>query len=215
MAIREFNSENTIFTSGKFTVQSLFSLNNTLKLLIIVVTQICIFSLNSVAAPHPGAGSSALTDAKKGYFFPSKNFTVSSGNTNWLVNNDDTHSLNQISIRFNSPNKSGSVSIKTDNLTADFNSESYARRWLKDFAHFGFEVLGSQPFALKKERGFVIDLYHRKKMKQLRQAVFVKDKTAVIFTCSDDRSKFSDTLKGCNSIIKSFSWNEIDQNKAK
>ena len=172
-----------------------------MNLFLVAVT----YPLAVFSAPAPVTSSSALTNPKYGNFFLSKGFTLSDGKTGWSLSEN---------TKFISSNQRGRLDIKMDILTTEFNSSSFGQRWLKDYPHFGFEVLGSTAFKQNNQVGYVIDMISPKKSVQVRQVVFVKDQKAVILTCTDEIKSFNETLKGCNKIIKTFSWTSDLNRKA-
>lgn len=156
------------------------------------------------SAPHPGTGSSALVSAEKGLFLSAKGFRLGAEKTGWIfsLSKDDNEEA-----RLVDPNNSkASLSLKMDSLKTDMSLESYSKRWMKDYSSYGFDVMGAKPFQQNGQRGLVIDLVHRLTKKQMRQALFVKNKKAVVLTCLDEKSGFEKTLTQCNQIIKSFQW---------
>jgi hypothetical protein len=178
-----------------------------------IVTTLCILPVNSLASPIPAMGSSALASSSKGYNFNLRGFRLTKGQTNWSLQSPpdsearavETKS-HEISLRYQSPISHGFLAVKTETLSAPVNVEFYAKKWIRDYSYYGFDVLGAKAFNQGNARGYVIDLFHPKKSKQMRQVVFLRDKTAVIMTCSDEKSQFSLTLSNCNSILKTFAW---------
>lgn len=98
------------------------------------------------------------------------------------------------------------LTVRVDELQKDIAIDKYIQKWMKEYPRYGFDVLGSKPFVQNKQRGYVLDLVNREQGKQLRQVVFLKQKRAVILTCRDRISSFQENLKGCNQIVRSFTW---------
>ena len=172
-----------------------------------------ILPVQSLATPIPAMGSSALVSPSNGFLFHLRGFHLTKGQTNWnyqlgeLIPGTTTP---EISVRFQSPISNGFLAIKTETLTSPMTVEAYAKKWIRDYSYYGFDVLGAKAFAQgeaqNKTHGYVVDLAHAKKAKQIRQVIFVKEKTAVILTCADDKIQFTNTLVNCNNILKTFSW---------
>ncbi len=168
--------------------------------------------VQTLASPIPAMGSSALASPYKAYMFNVKGFSLMSSSTNWKLQEnsnapaDHPQKNSEISVRFQNPHSNGFLSVRTETLAQPTSIEFYAKRWIHDYSFYGFDILGAKEFSQANARGYVIDLFHSKKNKQLRQVVFLKEKTAVVLTCTDDKSRFSPTLNSCNSIVKSFHW---------
>lgn len=166
-------------------------------------------SIEAYSSPHPAVGSSALVAPEKGLFFQRYGFLLKTAQSNWAIATPSEQ------ITFVNPSsESGSLSVRMETLRTDMTLENYAKRWMKDYSNYGFDVLGTKAFGLNKTRGLVVDLDHKKSGQQLRQILFLKEKKVVILTCKDQISKFESTLQGCNQIAKSFEWSEIIRQKA-
>lgn len=177
-----------------------------------VLLSVCLLIPKAYGAPIPATSTSLLTNPEKGIFFTSKGFRLGTEGTEWRLQEDN--SLNKgegtSSWRFNSAKSpTATVNLKTDYLKADLTLEAYAKRWMRDYSQLGMDVLGTRAFAVKAgNRGIVIDLLQPKKKLQLRQAVFLKNKSVVILTCSDEQGQVENLISECNRLIKNFSWAE-------
>ncbi|MFN7729533.1 MAG: hypothetical protein ACK5P7_10295 [Bdellovibrio sp.] len=161
------------------------------------------------ASPHPGIGTSALTSSEKNLFLARKGFQLGLKGTNWKMQLDESLSRGDedSSWRFsNADFLSAQAHLKTDFLKAEMSLESYAKRWMRDYSVLGMDVMGSRVFSQNGQRGIVIDVRQPKKKLQLRQAVFMKKKSVVIVTCSDEQATFEKSINECNQLIKNFSW---------
>lgn len=167
---------------------------------------ILLFSTSSWAAPYPATGSSLMTNPEKGLFFGGQGFQLGTLNSRWILNSTDSE--NQVRYS-HSESDTASVMVRSDELAINSSLETYAKKWMKDYSSYGFDVLGARTFSEKSVRGMVVDLMNKAKQKQVRQAIYVKDKKAVIITCMDDPKSFLGTLSQCNQLIKNFSWLEI------
>lgn len=168
----------------------------------IATTLLCLGGLVATAAPIPATSSSSLIKNEM-KIFSAKGFMIKTEGTNWQVIPQKGEDL----FRFQPANsETASLSIRSDELKKSLSLEAYAKRWVKDYPQFGFDILGSRPFEQNGTRGLVIDLLHKKKNRQLRQVIYSRDQVAVIFTCTDNTDKFLQSLQSCNQIIQSFRW---------
>jgi hypothetical protein len=160
------------------------------------------------SAPHPATTSSMLTDPEKGLAFRTYGFNLTTEKSNWRPIQKESDSL-FAEVEFEKKDKSKSnaqITLRMDQLTKKQGIESYAKKWMRDYPHYGFEVLGTKTFAHAGGEGVVVDIVHRPNSKQLRQVILLKDKKVAILTCSDDKLKFQETLADCNQLVKSFNW---------
>jgi hypothetical protein len=162
------------------------------------------FHVKTLAAPAPGV-TSILKPTSKGIAFNLKGFYLHPGKSGWLLK-ENSQEKGEISVRFQPLQGSGSLAVRTETLKQATSLESYSKKWLKEYSSYGFDLLGSKPFTQDDTRSLVIDLFHKKTQQQVRQVILVKDKTSVVMTCSENVQKFSQTLKVCNSIIRTFQW---------
>lgn len=165
----------------------------------------------SAAAPTPGTSSSELVSQSKGSFLSDAGFKVNSAQTKWLLATPPADSKYMVSM-YRSPKAYegvyASLSVRLDRLDKDKTLKQYMQKWLKRYPRFGFKVLGAQKFKQNGHRGYVVDLAHQTGQRQLRQAVYLKNRVAVVMTCRDHLDNFKSTLKDCNKIIRSFRWDE-------
>lgn len=113
-------------------------------------------------------------------------------------------------VRFASKESSqkGSLSVRTDTIAKNASLELYARKWMRDYPSYGFEVLSAKNLTLNGQPALVVDMLSRSKNKQIRQVILKKENRVAVMTCLDDRATFSKSLQTCNRIMESFSWNE-------
>ncbi len=159
------------------------------------------------AAPHPGMGSSLLVSPEKGLFWKRQGFSLQAGASGWeLASPSDEDNTK---VRYLRPaSASASLAVQIENLKTELTLENYAKKWMRDYVSYGFDVLGTQAFAQNNAKGLVVDLVHKQSDQQLRQILFLKNKRVVILTCRDQQKTFAQTLVGCNQISKSFEWSE-------
>ena len=163
----------------------------------------------SWSAPHPATSSSTLIGVDKGLFFSQYGFSLNAKSANWkLVEKGPPESLNEARFRPKDELSEASLAVRVDLLKEPNTLEQYAKKWIRDYAGYGFTVLGNKTFSHSGYHGYVVDLVHNTKQKQVRQVLYVKGRQAVILTCSDDKKSFNSNLKSCNEIARSFEWTQ-------
>jgi hypothetical protein len=163
------------------------------------------------AAPFPGTSSSALTAPEKGFYFLYKGFLLKTGATKWVPEGDMSNKSSDI-VRLTSPeNKTGALSVFTEAVNKNISLELYSRKWMRDYSAYGLEVLSAKNFTLNNSPALVVDMLSRAKGKQVRQVIVRKEQRMAIMTCLDSKDSFTETLKSCNEIIKSFEWAENEK----
>lgn len=163
------------------------------------------------AAPHPVTTSSILTDPEKGQSFRGFGFKLALTHSNWIPLQKENEGL-FAEVQFQNKNDlagKGQISLRMDHLAKPQSIETYAKKWMRDYPHYGFEVLGTKAFSQGGGQGLVVDLFLRQSNKQLRQVILLQDKKVAIFTCSNDKSKFAALLGDCNQLVKSFNWLDV------
>lgn len=163
------------------------------------------------AAPMPATSTSSLVSPQLGLHRSSAGFTISSAKTNWAPSAAPKESR-FIEALYKSPDngkQKGTLSVRVEKAVKEKTLESYMKKWMKEYPRFGFDVTGAKPFKMTNKEGYVVDLINREKNSQLRQVVFLKESKAVILTCRDQAASFSESIKQCNEIVKTFSWNDI------
>ena len=149
----------------------------------------------------PATASSKLVSPQLGLYRSPLGFEISSGTSGW-AHAEPPKNNKYVATLYADPKTKASLSVRVDELKKDM----YVSRWSKEYPRYGFDVVGSQTFAQNKQKGYVVDLVNRDTGKQLRQVVFMKKKHAVIMTCRDNIKNFKQSLKDCNQIIRTFSW---------
>jgi len=167
------------------------------------------------AAPIPATSSSILISEYPGLFRSSYGFLIHTGKTNWL-HTEAPGEIPSIVTVYRSPQThqgvQAALTVRVDELKADLNLKTYAKKWMKDYHRLGFDVLASKPVQVQNQTGFLVDVLNRESNKQLRQVIFMRNKTAVVLSCRDHRENFNETVNACNEIIRSFKWNLDAQN---
>lgn len=172
------------------------------------------FSSLVCAAPIPGTSSSPLVSGQAGLFYSPKGFRIHSAQTAWVQSVPPKNIPSLVTI-YKSPlpqnGQQPALTVRVDDLRQVQPLKTYVKKWMKDYSRFGFEVLTAKPIKIKDTQAFLLDILSRETQKQLRQVVFMKDKTAVILTCRDARDSFAKTVQDCNEIVKTFEWINIQE----
>lgn len=159
----------------------------------------------------PGTSSSGLVSHQPGLFFSPKGFSLHSAQTSWVQSAPPKHIPSLVTV-YRSPipgnGQQPALTVRVDNLHSTQPLKTYVKRWMKDYTRFGFEVLTAKPIKIGENQAFLLDIVSRETEKQLRQVVFMKNKTAVILTCRDGRESFAKTVQDCNEIVKTFAWTD-------
>jgi hypothetical protein len=162
------------------------------------------------AGKPPAAGSAAVIDIDHGFYRSRLGFTISRGQTNWIQTAPPTASIS-VATMYRAPQSNRGVqpalTVRTDRLPQVLPLQSYAREWLRDYHRLGFEVLNSKSIEIEGQQAFLLDIFHKESQRQLRQVVFLRERTAVVMTCRDHPRTFARTVKDCNAIIRTFHWN--------
>ncbi|MBX3040571.1 MAG: hypothetical protein KF789_07695 [Bdellovibrionaceae bacterium] len=163
----------------------------------------------SQAAPHPATGSSLLTDPAKGVFFHGFGFKLKAIAADWAPTPVLSESVFE-SLRFESLHKTqgkdASISLHLERMSKVSPLETYARKWMKEYSSYGFEVLGTKSVLLNGDKALLVDLTQNKKNRQLRQAILQNEDRVVVVTCIDRKDLFQQTLAVCNDFLRGFEW---------
>lgn len=165
-----------------------------------------LFSESLLAAPIP---SPALTNP--GAYYSKEGFSLHAGQSKWMLeepNDQRSQLLTLYKAPYTHSGVQPALTVRTDKLGETINLRSYVKRWLRDYDRFGLDILSAKPVKLNGNTAYLLDVLSRETNKQLRQVVFLKNKTAVILTCRDHRQHFSTSVNACNEIIKTFRWTE-------
>ncbi len=166
--------------------------------------------LPSFAAPIPGTTSSKIMAPQLGIHKSKFGFEILAKSTAWIKTQPPKKSR-FIETVYRSPvtrnNVRATLTVRVDRMKNETSLKKYVRRWIKEYPKYGYDVLGSKGFKTSKKQGYVIDLINARKKRQLRQVIYLNNKTAVLMTCRDHTESFSSSLKECNNIVKEFRWN--------
>lgn len=167
-------------------------------------------SLTAFATPYPGMGTSVLVDPQLGLFLTSRGYQVKTEGTQWIAVADPEQSLlesvhYQLKIADNKTS-SASLALKIDEMGSAQKLDQYAKKWIKEYSQFGFEILGSQNTQISGQNSLVIDLIQKNQTQQIRQVLIQNKQKIAIFTCRDQKAEFTKTLPACNQVMRSFRW---------
>lgn len=164
-----------------------------------------LFCLNqAVAAPHPATATSPLTDPSKNAFFKFLPFELSPL-PKTLVPAAKSREMSGEGMSFASTQSpTASFSIKLDNIAATTTLEGYARRWMKEYPSYGFQVLGTKSLTFKGEKTMVIDMLQKDKQQQIRQLIVRNDRRVAIVTCFETQARFAKILGECNALVENL-----------
>lgn len=159
----------------------------------------------------PATGGSPLIADKPGLFYSNKGFRIDAANTAWIQSEPPKDIPSLVAI-YKAPvpqhGQQPALSVRVDDLHKQQSLKNYVRKWMQDYSRFGFDVLAAKPIKINQQSAFLLDIVSRETQKQLRQVVFLRNKTAVTLTCRDHRESFSKTVQDCNQIVKSFTWTD-------
>ncbi len=177
--------------------------------ILMTILSALLFNPQAIAAPIPGTSSSQMVAPKMGIYKSRFGFEILADNTSWIQTNPPKRSK-FIETVYRSPIKQNDVratlTVRVDNMKDQTEIRKYVKRWIKEYPKYGYDVLGSKAFKSAGKQGYVIDLVNARKKRQLRQVIYLNKKTAVLMTCRDHSSTFSNSLKECNNIVKNFAW---------
>lgn len=178
------------------------------------------FSTVASAAPYPATSTSVLTDPAKGVFFHGFGFRLRNLDSAWKPVPSAGDAIFD-SVRFEPKERGASeatVSIRMDKLPGKSSLETYARKWMREYPTYGFDVLGTKTLSLSGGRALLVDMLQKAKNRQLRQIILQKDDKIAVLTCLDGKENFQETLQTCNHLIRGFEWIDdsvVDNSKTK
>lgn len=175
---------------------------------ILYFVAILITSSYTFSAPVPGFGSAPAHQLLKNILVSELGFRIGNSQQSFWILKDETSFKIPNTHQFiaSNPQLSARFLINIDKFSKPMTLEAYLKKWIKEYPYFGFEVLQTQSFKLSGQSSYLVDLAHRKKNKQLRQFVVVKDDYAIVMTCVDEISQFKETSIECGKLINNFEW---------
>ena len=164
----------------------------------------------AAAAPIPATSSSALISEKPGMFYSTHGFQMHAANTAWIQMPPPKKIPALVTI-YKSPlvvdGQQPALTVRVDQLRQNLSLKPYVKKYMQDYSRFGFDVITAKAVRINDASAFWLDIVSHESKKQLVQVVFLKEKTAVILTCRDQRETFAKTVQDCGQIIRTFRWN--------
>lgn len=165
-------------------------------------------SLSTFAAPNPGMGSALLSQKYLGRWQTSEGITFTAKQEEWKL--DGIESLQEeLKTPFrlvSTTNSEATLAFHTDKLKRGQSIDGYIRHWVKEYQYFGFEILKTSPAQIVGDKGYVIDLYHKKNSKQVRQFLAQNSGVALVITCTDSLASFQKSVAKCHEVYKTIKW---------
>jgi hypothetical protein len=165
--------------------------------------------LQASAAPMPGV--STFGEKNSHVFYSDRGFRIDPAGTAWVQARPPKRVPSVVTV-YRAPvpvnGQQPALTVRVDDLRHHLDLRTYIKHWMQDYSRFGFDVLTAKPIKVGETPAFLLDIVSRETKKQLRQVVFLKNRTAVILTCRDQKSSFSKTVQDCNQIIRTFQWTD-------
>lgn len=187
------------------------------------------------AAPVP-LMSSQLVTSKSNTLIKERGYTLDLENSDWKIQETKfnlplvsqsspsssientpvatTELIDEIALTSNLNQK---LNIHIQNMKKSTSIDSFAQRHTKEYAQFGFEILGNKKVTLGNKTLVLIDLYHRAQKKSVRQAIIgssistTSNRIAILsceFMTKEQNKDSAASIKNCNDIIQRFSFLE-------
>jgi hypothetical protein len=207
------------------------------KLLSILLT----IPLNLFAAPFP-LMSSELVLSKTNFLLKERGYTLDLVNSDWQMSetkfNQSLSKRAQEELKSSQPtalpahdsvddiflvsNLKQKLSINIQTMKKAISLDILTQKHTKEYAQFGFEILGNKKVNLGNKNLVLIDLYHRIQKKSIRQAIIgngsgtSSDRIAVLsceFSTKEDNPDSAASIKNCNAMIQKFSFLDVQTNQ--
>lgn len=171
--------------------------------------------LFSLAAPFPTTGSSAVNSPKWNTAFSQMGFSFKLVSDEWVYLENPSQSRlpanQQIDMGFKTLSESARLSLKTENYLGKVNLESYAKKYLRDYNQYGFEVISSKSVKINNIPAVVIDLIQKNKLTQSRQVFLGADNKIAIVSCIDKTDYFTMTSSMCTQLLNNYNWRSLEK----
>jgi hypothetical protein len=155
------------------------------------------------SSPHPGLSTEHLLNKQKGLFLLPHGFKMSFSNGWDLQINPESGSVLEA---FQKKRSWPRMLVTKTKLKADSSIESYTKKWIQNYSSYGFEIAHQKIFQMGDTKAIAIDLKEINTNIMARQYIQVKNKIALVITCSDEKDFFAAAIKECNQVIQSFEW---------
>lgn len=166
------------------------------------------------AAPFPTTGSSMVNSPKWNTAFSQMGFSFKLVSDEWVfLENPSLARLpanQQIDLGFKTLSESARLSLKTETYRGKVNLETYAKKYLRDYNQYGFEVISSRSMKINGISAVVIDLIQKNKLTQSRQIFLGTNEKITIASCIDKTELFNLTSNMCSQLINNYNWRTIE-----
>ncbi|MFZ4403348.1 MAG: hypothetical protein ACOYOK_04540 [Pseudobdellovibrionaceae bacterium] len=184
-----------------------------------------IFFKPAQAAPVPGFGSSLLADKSLLLYFQPLRLQLQVAPEVWELQSTDSADVEgpagdsfvqrwtyknpaAVPAASKKPTAPLQMSLHLFTVKKEATLDTVIKKWMKDYAHFGFEVLESKPYKSSQQKGLLVDFIQRSKESQQRQLIFKKQDRLVILTCTAPSNVFLQVVQKCNESLKTFRFLE-------
>lgn len=164
----------------------------------------------SVSAPLPTTGSSVLNSPRWTTAFSQMGFSFKLVADEWVFLENSMQAQSpaqqQIDLGFKTLSDTARLSLKTENYKGQVHLESYAKKYLRDYNQYGFEVISTQSMKINNQTVLVVDLMQKNKKTQSRQIFMSAKNKVTIASCIDKTETFSLTSSMCNQLLNQYQW---------
>ena len=141
-------------------------------------------------------------ESSKYFLFLKINMPISS--KNWKIN-WETSQLDQLKLDSVKEDKA-QMSVHLSRVERKLSLNQYAKKWTKEYSQFGFDLMKVQNFKVNNSEMLLIDTYHPKLKKQLRQYITIKNDQVLLVGCQSGPEFFNSAVSSCEDSIKQMSW---------
>lgn len=162
------------------------------------------------AAPLPTTGSSMVNSPRWNTAFSQMGFSFKLVSDEWVFLSGPSQNMGpanqQIDLGFKTLSESARLSLKTENYKGKVNLEAYAKKYLRDYNQYGFEVLSTKSVQINNTPAVMIDLIQKNKLTQSRQVFMTTGNKITIASCIDKTDYFTMTANMCQQLLNTYSW---------
>jgi hypothetical protein len=181
-----------------------------MRRILFLLFSVLAYAVATVAAPLPTTGSSIVNSPKWNSAFSQMGFSFKLVSDEWKFLGNSTSSRmpanQQIDLGFKTLSDTARLTLKTENYKGQVNLEAYAKKYLRDYNQYGFEVVTTRTAKINGTSAIVIDLLQKNKLTQSRQIFLSSGDKITIASCIDKTEYFSLTSGMCNQLLNSYTW---------
>lgn len=148
--------------------------------------------------------SSDVLSLETSKYFSFHNFIMPINSKNWKINWDSSQ-LDQIKLDSTQSDKA-QMSVHISRSDRKLNLSQYAKKWTKEYSQFGFDLMKVQNLNVNNTEMLLIDVYHPKLKKQLRQYITIQSNQVLLVGCQSRPEIFSAAVLNCEESIKQIAW---------